>query len=235
MTEFYESFYVRHEDIRIIALLPERFCFLIMNKDFENGLNKLGRKWKDIFVFGCTSALRFSDLMNLRVRDIEVHGEDHFLYYRSLKTDTPVNVKLPGFAVEIFNRYAGNKAITAKLFPYISLDWFNETFRRTALKAKWTEPIGKFRNRNGDPVELKVGTRKIARFCDLVSSHVMRRTGITILLMLGMPEYLVRKISGHAAHSKSFFRYVNFAQSYITDEIDKVYKKLQELYAEAAV
>ncbi|MBI2729665.1 MAG: hypothetical protein HYX40_02740 [Sphingobacteriales bacterium] len=58
----------------------------------------------------------------------------------------------------------------------------------------------------------------------------MRRTVITLLLMMGMPEYIVRKISGHTAHSESFFRYVNFADSYVTDEIDKVYGKLKELY-----
>ncbi|MBD0288071.1 MAG: hypothetical protein ICV79_21995 [Flavisolibacter sp.] len=58
----------------------------------------------------------------------------------------------------------------------------------------------------------------------------MRKTGITVLLMLGMPEYLVRKISGHASHSKEFFRYVNFAQSYITDELDKAHQKLLSLY-----
>jgi hypothetical protein len=60
----------------------------------------------------------------------------------------------------------------------------------------------------------------------------MRRTGITVLLMLGMPEYLVRKISGHSAHSKSFFRYVNFAQSYITDEISKVHLQLFQMSRE---
>jgi hypothetical protein len=46
-------------------------------------------------------------------------------------------------------------------------------------------------------------------------SHIMRRTAITTMLMLGMPEYLVRKISGHSANSKAFYRYVNFGQSYI--------------------
>jgi hypothetical protein len=68
------------------------------------------------------------------------------------------------------------------------------------------------------------------RFCDQLSSHVMRRTGITLLLMLGMPEYMVRKVSGHTAHSREFFRYVNFAQSYVTEEIDKVHQKLLSLY-----
>ncbi len=44
--------------------------------------------------------------------------------------------------------------------------------------------------------------------------------------MLGMPEYLVRRISGHSTDSESFSRYVNFSQAYITDEINNVHRQL---------
>lgn len=44
---------------------------------------------------------------------------------------------------------------------------------------------------------------------DHISSHTMRRTAITTMLRLGMPEQLARKISGHAAHNKKFFRCMN--------------------------
>jgi hypothetical protein len=50
----------------------------------------------------------------------------------------------------------------------------------------------------------------------------MRRTAITNLLVLGMPELIVRQISGHAPGSKAFYLYVSFAQRYIDDAIDKV-------------
>jgi hypothetical protein len=65
---------------------------------------------------------------------------------------------------------------------------------------------------------------------ELVPTHVMRRTGITVLLMMGMHEYLVRKISGHSAHSKEFFRYVNFADSFITAEISKAQLSMLSTY-----
>ena len=60
----------------------------------------------------------------------------------------------------------------------------------------------------------------------MVSSHIMRKTAITTMLMLGMPENFVKKISGHAPNSKAFHRYVNFVQSYMDKEIDKVHEKL---------
>lgn len=68
---------------------------------------------------------------------------------------------------------------------------------------------------------------KSYRFCDLVSTHTMRRTAITTLLVLGMPELLVRRISGHADNSISFYRYVHYAQQYQDQEIEKVYQQLQ--------
>ena len=54
----------------------------------------------------------------------------------------------------------------------------------------------------------------------------MRRTAITTMLCLGMPEHLVRKISGHAANSKEFFRYVLLSQSFIDQETDLMFEKL---------
>ena len=74
----------------------------------------------------------------------------------------------------------------------------------------------------------KVTADKQDRFCDKMSSHMMRRTAITTLLILGMPEHLVRKISGHSHTSSSFNRYVHYAQAYIDREIDKVHRVLEE-------
>jgi integrase len=227
---FYKRFYVRKEEIRIITLLPEQFCYLILDQKFHNSLTWIQRKHKDMFVFGCTAALRFSDLMNLCVKDIEYQAGNYFLHFRSVKTDTPVNVKLPAFAVDIFQHYARRKSPDQKLFPRLAKPNFNSAIQKIGTLAGWTESIGKCRTKNGVSTEIYQTNKKLFRFCDQLSSHVMRRTGITTLLMLGMPEYLVRKISGHCAHSKSFYRYVNFAQSYITDEIDKAHQKLLSLY-----
>jgi intergrase/recombinase len=55
----------------------------------------------------------------------------------------------------------------------------------------------------------------------------MRKTAISTMLSLGMPEHIVRKISGHAANSKEFFRYVKMAQNVIDKEADKVFDKIR--------
>jgi hypothetical protein len=225
----YERFYVRKEDIRVIALLPEQYCFLILDKPFEESLPASLKRCKDLFIFGCTAALRYSDLRSLLVRNVEHRCGQFFLVFTSPKTGTPVQVKLPSFAVDIYRKYARNKKPQAKLFPTIATVNFNKHLKNLGAKAGWTEVTGKERTRNGVRQELKNGGRSF-RFCDQMASHLMRKTGITVLLMLGLPEYLVRKISGHSSGSKEFFRYVNFAQSHITDEIDKAHQKLLALY-----
>lgn len=227
--ECYERFYVRKENIRIISLLPEQYCFLILDKAFTEQLPLRLKRCKDIFVFGCTAALRYSDLRKLKIKNVEQKCGNYFLVFYTQKTDTPVMVKLPEFAIEIYRRYAGSRTPDAKLFPTIAATNFDKRLKEMGEKAGWVEVTCKERTRNGLREEIKKDNCSY-RFCDQLSSHLMRKTGITVLLMLGMQEYVVRKISGHSAHSKEFYRYVNFAQSYITDEIDKTYQKLINLY-----
>jgi len=45
------------------------------------------------------------------------------------------------------------------------------------------------------------------------------------MLSLGMPEHLVRQVSGHAPNSKEFYRYVKMSQVFVDQETDKVFNK----------
>ena len=67
------------------------------------------------------------------------------------------------------------------------------------------------------------------RFCDSISSHTMRRTAITTMLRMGMHEINVRLISGHKANCTSFYRYVNYSDAFIDEEMDKFYAKLNSI------
>lgn len=97
-----------------------------------------------------------------------------------------------------------------------------------AETAGWTAQVAKTRGRRGISISLDKTSKidKGFRFCDLITSHTMRRTAITTMLSLGMTEFMVRKISGHAANSKEFFRYVALAQSYIDKETEALFRRL---------
>ncbi len=220
---FYKLFYIRKEETPIIVLSQEQLNFLIKNKEFENSLPIHIQATKDVFVFGCTVGLRFSDLMSLKPKNLETSNGSHYVVTKSIKTSTDTRIKLPQYCWDILLKYNKNKKT---LLPVLSLNQFNKNLKKMALIANWTHEVGKERSKRGLRKEIKKENGKTYRFCDLMSSHTMRRTAITTLLILGMPEPLVRKISGHAPNSKEFHKYVKYSESFLDSETDKAFNKL---------
>lgn len=225
--DFHKLFYVRREVVAIHTLLPEELNFLISNKEFEVSLNSKMRKVKDVFVFGCTVALRVSDLVALRSSNLRLINGQYYLVVRSVKTSIDSMIKLPPYAVEIILSYQQKGFKT--LLPYFEKSRLNREIKILLELAGFTGQVAKTRERRGKVVGLFPNNQRNLpyRFCDLATTHMMRRTAITTMLSLGMPETMVRKISGHCPGSKEFYRYVNWAQYYQDQETEKVFEKLQ--------
>lgn len=224
--DFHKSFYVRKEEIPIFPLMPDEVAFLIKDKNFEAGLNKRLLEVKDFFVFGCTVALRLSDLLALKKSNIRLVNGQQYLVVRSIKTKTDSLIKLPPYALDIVARYANRK----RLLPIFNKSNINKYIKVLLEKAGFTQEVQKIRAKKGVTVEVKANRTTGVRLCDQASSHTMRRTAITTMLSLGVPEQIVRKISGHAPASKEFYRYVAWSQTYQDREIGKGFEKLQEKY-----
>lgn len=225
--DFQRLFYVRKEEIEIFVLSPDQLKFLIHDKEFEKILIPSYKRIKDIFVFGCSIGLRYSDIFLLTNKNFERIDGEWYLKLKSKKTKTFSFVKLSAYAIIIFQRYTtlNNKAT---LFGKTSLFNFNKSLKHIGELAGFTAPIEISREKQGKTQRLTKKTDSSKnRFCDKMSSHMMRRTAITTLLILGMPEHLVRKISGHSSASTSFNRYVHYAQAYMDKEIEKVHSKLE--------
>lgn len=226
--DFHKQFYVRKEEIAIFPLLPEELSFLINDKHFESRLKNRMREVKDFFVFGCTVALRFSDLVKLEKSNIRMVNKQYYLSVRSIKTGTDTLVKLPPYAIDIINNY---KKLKKRLLPKFNVVNLNKFIKLLLQQAGFTQPVNITRGKRGVPVELKNekdSLTKQLRFCDIATTHTMRRTAITTMLSLGVPEQVVRKISGHSAAGKEFYRYVSWAQTYQDQEIGKMFDKLQQ-------
>lgn len=220
--DFHRLFYVRHEQIEILVLSVAQLKFLTHNQEFEASLNKRLQKIKDMFVFGCTTGLRYSDLVALTNKNFVQQENGWYLKIKSQKTKTFSYVKLPEYAVNIYFKYKP-KSARLIVFDGFARYSFNKYLKVLGEKANFIAPVNISREKQGKSKQ-KANNK---RFCDKMSSHMMRRTAITTLLVSGMPEHLVRKISGHSHASKSFNRYVHYAQPYLDKEIDKVYLKLQ--------
>lgn len=220
--DFYKRFYIRKEEVAIFPLLPEELNYLIYDTIFSEGLSKRMKEVKDFFVFGCTVALRFSDLISLKPSHIRVNAGQYYLAVRSKKTQTDTLVKLPLYAVEIIEKYRKKKF----LLPRFNIVNLNKYIKLLLEGAGFVHAVQVTRNRRGVAVEQKSNKGKPLRFCDVATTHTMRRTAITTMLSLGMPEQVVRKISGHSPTGKEFYRYVSWAQAYQDVESDKMFERL---------
>jgi integrase len=223
--DFHRLFYVPGNSIPIFPLMPEELSFLIFNKPFENSLDARMKKVKDVFVFGCTVGLRVSDLMRLRSCDLRAVNDQFYLNIRSRKTSTDSLIKLPDYAVEILQRYHKRET----LLPAFTVFNLNKGIKKLLELAGFTSPVRVTRQRMGKAILFGTGNNggdSLTRFCDVASTHTMRRTAITTLLSLGAPESLVRQISGHAPGSKEFYRYVLWSQAYLDKTTGEVFQKL---------
>ncbi len=225
--DFHKLFYVRKEEIAIFPLMPEELHFLIHDEVFEKNISPRMREVKDFFVFGCTVALRVSDLLALKKSNIRIANGQYYLAVRSLKTATDSLIKLPTYAVTIIQRYDKNRKRVLPKFNAVNL---NKYIKLLLEQAGFTQPVYKTRSKRGIVIEIKNQNpvHQQLRFSDLATTHTMRRTAITTMLSLGVPEQVVRKISGHSPSGKEFYRYVLWAQVYQDQETEKMFNKLGE-------
>lgn len=143
-----------------------------------------------------------------------------------------VRIKLPLYALKIVEQFRASAKKRKTIFPPVPRTRFNNHLKAIAEAAGWAQELPKERSKRGlAHASCVPGGRKQYRFCDMLSSHTMRRTAISTMLMLGMKEHVVKQISGHASDSKSFYRYVNLVQSYVDNEMDAVFDKLSKVPA----
>ena len=224
--EYHRLFYVPIEQIPIIALSPAQLRYIMHDPEFIQSIQESRlEEVRDIFIFGCCVALRVSDLLALSPKNLIRDNGNQYIRVRSLKTRTDTQVKLPDYAIDIIKKYKGKQK---GLLPQITKEYLNSRLKEMSRLVKNNTQVIKTRERRGRQVVIYKNAQKKEHFtlADLISTHTMRRTGITTMLSLGMAEHLVRRISGHAANSKEFFRYVELAQEYIDTETDKVFKTL---------
>ena len=131
---------------------------------------------------------------------------------------------LPDYAIKIIRKYTAQSR--TYILPRVSGSNLNIQIKRLARLAGWTEQLPKIRHRRGVPVEIKTKDGKGYRFCDHITVHSMRRTAITTLLLMGVDETSVRRISGHAAGSREFYRYVALVQDYFDTAVKSAHQKL---------
>lgn len=183
----YEKFSVPIKKKNEIITLSNQDISKIKEVKLENGseLDQI----RDIFLFGFHTLQRWSDIENLSQDQVRYDEKKGITYWEftSLKSNDDIVIPLLGFsshALDILSKY------DFKL-PKFTQQKFNELLKQLGKKANL--------NRN-EKKKRKQANREIIiekKLYQHMSSHIMRRSGITYLLEQGVPITTIMKISGH--------------------------------------
>lgn len=187
----FQDFTIKRDKLEVIALTQKEFDRI---RELDLSENKKLDKVRDVFVFGCQTGLRYSDLENLKRENIKTD----YLEITVIKTKQKLSVPLTATAQEVLNKY--NTVL--KPLPVISNQKMNKYLKELCRLAEINEPIEITRYK-GSARETNVFPK-----WELISCHSSRKTFVTLSLERGMKAEEIMPITGHVSY-ESFKRYLN--------------------------
>lgn len=179
----------------IIALSPEEFMHLYDLPIKSPCLERV----RDVFCFCCATSLRYSDVRNLKWSNIK--GDRIELV--TIKTDDPIVIYFNDLSYPIIKKYEQYKNISENVLPVISNQKYNDYLKELGKLAGFDQPTTKVIFKGSERIE-----RTVPKY-ELLTSHVARKTFVTLALYKGIPAEVVRSFTGHK-DAKVMERYFKF-------------------------
>jgi len=189
-----DNIYLNEDDLKKIFKLD-----LSKNKRLE--------RVRDLFIVGCRTGLRFSDLTSLRKEDISKDG----IRFQSDKTGEVLNTVIIEETQEILEKYNYQ-------LPKISRTNLNKYIKEVGELADISEVSYKDTYKSGKAISKKL--KKYER----ISSHTARRSFATNMYKRKFPIYYLMKITGHKKES-DFLNYIKVTNEEAVKIISMNYKK----------
>ena len=196
------------EDTEAVALNEEeleclRALDLTGNKRLERG--------RDLFLVGCWTGLRFSDVTRIK----EEYIKDGMITIRQQKTGKYVTIPVHPVFAEIWDKYGGS------LPTAISNQKFNAYIKEVCRMAELNDPFIKSLTRGGRMV-----VTKYAKW-EVVSSHTARRSFATNLYKSGFPPISIMQITGHRTEA-AFLKYIKVSKQEHAKLLAEHWRKINE-------
>jgi integrase len=191
------SFKVIKEDVEKIYL-SELEIDALASLDLSK--NKRLEKARDMFIVGCHTALRVSDLKRLTKNHVIHHGDDLFIRIEMKKTEKPVTIPINEDLEKLMNRYLTS---TGQYFPKVISDQkMNDYIKEAAEKVDLL--------RQEVIINKTVDGRRVSESVPkytLITNHTARRSFATNAALRGIPYQFIMPITGHKTE-KAFLRYI---------------------------
>jgi len=178
-------------DLEVIALTQLEFDILF---DLDLSGNKRLDAIRDVFLFSCSTGMRYSDLAQLSHHQIKAD----FVLQSVAKTKQQLQIPLNKYSRAILEKYKD----APRPLPVISNQKSNDALHDLCKLAGINEQI--------EIVRYKGAQRVVEVYpkYELITMHTGRKSFCTLSLEKGMSAEQVMSISGHKDY-KSFKRYVN--------------------------
>ncbi|MEQ9288806.1 MAG: tyrosine-type recombinase/integrase [Cyclobacteriaceae bacterium] len=189
-------------ETNIVALTEEEFV-RFFNHQFQNPRLE---KVRDAFIFSCTTGLRFSDYS--RVDENSIVGDQIIMH--SIKTGQELRIPLHDYSKTLLEKYDFKLDI-------ISNQKTNE-YLKLAAKEAGLGGIREIKSTKGREVIME---KKPLH--EIISTHMGRKTFITMMLDKGYPYKDVMAISGHKSLS-SFQRYMGVSEKRLKEHMTNAFR-----------
>ncbi len=163
-------------------------------------------KVRDVFCFACFTGQRFSDITRFNKN----HLEDNKWQFTAFKTRKKTVVPFEGFianALPILEKYNYS-------FPIISNQKFNDYLKEIGELAELTNSVRKMRYTGTKEVEF------IQPKYEYMSSHMARRTFVTIMIEKRVPLTIIQKITQHS-DIRTLVKYEGHSDNSLIDAFKK--------------
>ena len=170
--------------------------------EYEKVVQEAGAlaKARDLFCFCAFTSLRFSDMYNLRKKDVT----ENYIYVTTQKTNDRLPIDLNPYSKAILDKYKDLKTVGDHALPVISNQKMNGYLKDLGELCGFNDPITRVCFRAGQRVE-----ETFPKY-EMLSTHAGRRTFICLALSSGIPPQVVMKWTGHCDY-KSMKPYIDIA------------------------
>ena len=179
----------------IIALSPDEFMHLYKLPIESPCLERV----RDVFCFCCATSLRYSDVHNLKWANVK---EDR-IELVTIKTNDPIIIYFNDLSYPIIKKYELFKGVSENVLPVISNQKYNDYLKQLGKLAGFDQPTTKVTFKGAERIE-----KTVPKY-ELLTSHVARKTFVTLALYKGIPAEIVRSFTGHK-DAKVMERYFKF-------------------------
>ena len=210
----FQDFRFKETETEIIALTEAEFRNLLHVELPSQKLDQV----RDAFCLSCLTALRYSDLKNLKKTDVKEDG----IIITAIKTKGQQFIPLLLEAKTILDKYKNTPFL--KAIPVISNQKMNDYLKEIGKIARIDQPITIIRYQGNERIE-----NTYPKY-ELLTTHVGRKSFISMAFGRGVRSEIIRQVSGHK-NPKVFDRYNRIEFQTVEKEIKNSFENIISLKA----